>query len=196
MLVTLRDQRCNPIEDIWQGISTVICRNFYLYSITWQPLPLLVSTMTADVTLCTKMQFLAHVTSQTLIYCFSLTFWFPWMTRSEFLLTTTIILSNQVFRIKEKYQLADYKLIQYQILQTYIIRIVWQTVRRITNEILEVRGVTFWYLEDIGENLNIVLFRLQQLHGHLLPWCQRFGGTRNGCTQRWDGSTRCVYKKK
>ena len=65
------------------------------------------------------------------------------MTRSEFLLTTTIILSNQVFRIKERYQLADYKLIQYQILQTYIIRIVWQTVRRITNEILEVRGVTF-----------------------------------------------------
>ena len=106
-----------------------------------------------------------------------------------------IILSNQVFRIKEKYQLADYKLIQYQILQTYIIRIVWQTVRRITNEILEVRGITCWYLEDIGEYLNIVLFCLQQLHGHLLPWCQRFGGTRNGCTQRWDGSTRCVYKK-
>ena len=29
----------------------------------------------------------------------------------------------------------------YQILQTNIIRIVWQTVRRITNEILGVKGV-------------------------------------------------------
>ena len=39
---------------------------------------------------------------------------------------------------KEKYQLGDYKLIQYQILQTNITRTVWQTVRRITNEILGV----------------------------------------------------------
>ena len=30
---------------------------------------------------------------------------------------------------KEKYQLGDYWLTQYQILQTYIIGIVWQTVR-------------------------------------------------------------------
>ena len=43
--------------------------------------------------------------------------------------------------IKEKYQLGDYKLIQYQILQTNIIRTVWQTVRRITNEILGVKGL-------------------------------------------------------
>ena len=40
---------------------------------------------------------------------------------------------------KEKYQLGGYKLIQYQILQTNITRIIWQTVRRITNEILEVK---------------------------------------------------------
>ena len=33
---------------------------------------------------------------------------------------------------KEKYQLGDYKLTQYQILQTNITRTVWQTVRRIT----------------------------------------------------------------
>ena len=39
------------------------------------------------------------------------------------------------------YQLEDYKLILFQILQTNIIRIVWQTVRRITNEIL---GVKEW----------------------------------------------------
>ena len=30
----------------------------------------------------------------------------------------------------EKYQLGDYKLIQYQILQTNVMRAVWQTVRR------------------------------------------------------------------
>ena len=39
----------------------------------------------------------------------------------------------------EKYQLGDYKLIQYQILQTDIMWTVWQTVRRITNEILGVK---------------------------------------------------------
>ena len=40
---------------------------------------------------------------------------------------------------KEKYQPGDYKLIQYQILQTNITRIMWQTVRRITNEILGIK---------------------------------------------------------
>ena len=39
---------------------------------------------------------------------------------------------------KEKYQLEDYYFIQYQILQIDIIRIVWQTVGRISNEILGV----------------------------------------------------------
>ena len=43
---------------------------------------------------------------------------------------------------KEKYQLGDYKLIQYQILQTNITRTVWQTVRRIANEILGVKGLS------------------------------------------------------
>ena len=42
---------------------------------------------------------------------------------------------------KEKYQPGDYKLIQYQILQTNITRIVWQTIRRITNEILGIKGL-------------------------------------------------------
>ena len=42
---------------------------------------------------------------------------------------------------KAKYQLGDYKLTQYQILQTNITRTVWETVRRITNEILEVIGL-------------------------------------------------------
>ena len=43
---------------------------------------------------------------------------------------------------KEKYQLGDHKLIQYRILQTTIIRTVWETVRRITNEILVVKGLS------------------------------------------------------
>ena len=37
---------------------------------------------------------------------------------------------------EEKYQLWDYYLIRYQILQTNIMRIILQTVRRITYEIL------------------------------------------------------------
>ena len=37
---------------------------------------------------------------------------------------------------KVKYQVGDYQLIQYQTLQIDIIRIVCQTVERITNEIL------------------------------------------------------------
>ena len=39
---------------------------------------------------------------------------------------------------KEKYQSWDYQWIQYQILQTNIMKIIWQTVKRITNEILGV----------------------------------------------------------
>ena len=41
----------------------------------------------------------------------------------------------------EKYQLGDYKLIQYQILQTDMTRTVWKTERRITNEILGFKGL-------------------------------------------------------
>ena len=51
------------------------------------------------------------------------------------------ISSSQVMRIKKKYQLGDHKLIQYQILQTNITRTVWQIVRRITDEILGVKGL-------------------------------------------------------
>ena len=49
--------------------------------------------------------------------------------------------SRKVMKIKKKYQLEDCKLIQYIIIQTNIIRTVWQTVRRITNEILGVEGL-------------------------------------------------------
>ena len=43
---------------------------------------------------------------------------------------------------KEKYYLGDCLLIQYQLLQTNIISIVWQRVRRITDKILRVKGLT------------------------------------------------------
>ena len=52
-----------------------------------------------------------------------------------------IISSRLVMRLKKLYQLGDYELIQYQILQTNITITVWETVRRITNEILGVKGL-------------------------------------------------------
>ena len=51
---------------------------------------------------------------------------------------------------KEKYQFEDYKLIQYQILQTNITRTVWKTVRRITNEILGVKGLNKQYHKTVA----------------------------------------------
>ena len=53
---------------------------------------------------------------------------------------------------EEKYQLGDYKLIQHEIIQTNITRTVWQTVRRITNEILGVKGLNAWQTE--GQNCD------------------------------------------
>ena len=58
--------------------------------------------------------------------------------------------SRQMRRIKKKTQLGEFKLIRYQILQIEIISILWQTVRRITNENLGVKGLTalwpFYYI--------------------------------------------------
>ena len=44
---------------------------------------------------------------------------------------------------KEKYKLKDFKLIKDQILRTNIIRIIKQTVRRITNKISGVKGLIY-----------------------------------------------------
>ena len=49
---------------------------------------------------------------------------------------------RQLMRIRKKYKSGDYKLIQYQILQTYIIRIAGQTVRRTANDNLGVKGLS------------------------------------------------------
>ena len=50
---------------------------------------------------------------------------------------------------KEKYQLGDCWLIQLQILQTNITWIVWQIEKRITSEILGVKGLNFLLFEFI-----------------------------------------------
>ena len=65
------------------------------------------------------------------------------MTKTEILLTISIQYQYNIKQTsdenKEKYQLGEYKF-QYQILQTNITRTVWQIVRRITDEILGVKG--------------------------------------------------------
>ena len=60
--------------------------------------------------------------------------------RQNFLLQYQYNIKQTSDENKEKYQLGDYKIIQYQILQTNIQRTVWEIVRRITNEILGVKG--------------------------------------------------------
>ena len=54
---------------------------------------------------------------------------------------------------KEEWRLGDFWLIQYQILQTNIIRIVWQIVRKEIDEILGVKGLTiiFFNIEEFCE---------------------------------------------
>ena len=61
--------------------------------------------------------------------------------RQNFLLQYQYNIKQTSDENKEKYQLGDYKIIQYQILHTNITRTVWEIVRRITNEILRVKGL-------------------------------------------------------
>ena len=63
---------------------------------------------------------------------------------------------------KEKYQLGDYKLIQYQILQTNITRTIQQTERRITNEILGVKGLRKVFLgSSTIKRVSSIIFILE-----------------------------------
>ena len=50
---------------------------------------------------------------------------------------------NTISNRKGKFQQGDHKLVQYQILRTYIFRNVWQTVGRVTNRILRVKGLKY-----------------------------------------------------
>ena len=61
--------------------------------------------------------------------------------RQNFLLQYQYNIKQTSDENKEKYQLGDYKIIQYQILHINITRTVWEIVRRITNEILRVKGL-------------------------------------------------------
>ena len=63
------------------------------------------------------------------------------MSDSERISPHNINIKHRSDKNEVKYQLGDYSLIQYQIPRIYIIAIVWQTVRRITNEIFGVEGL-------------------------------------------------------
>ena len=63
------------------------------------------------------------------------------MTKTKFLLKIRCNNKQTSDKNKEKYSRGDYKLMQYQILQTNITRTTWQTVKRITNDILGVKGL-------------------------------------------------------
>ena len=87
------------------------------------------------------------------------------MTKPEFLhnrispYNINTISSRQVMRIKKKFKLWDY---YNQILQTSILRTVWQKVRRITNEILGVKG---FIAVDLRESFsNIFQSQLHKLY--------------------------------
>ena len=49
---------------------------------------------------------------------------------------------------EEKYQFEDYKMIQYQILQTNITRTVWEIVRRFNNKILGVKQLIIFRIPN------------------------------------------------
>ena len=66
---------------------------------------------------------------------------------------------------KEKYQLGDYKLIQYQILQTNITRTVCQTVRRITNEILGVKGLGNVQHSPLILSIKSLILHIEKMQG-------------------------------
>ena len=65
-----------------------------------------------------------------------LTLLLPWVIKTEFLLMIPIQYQADKWWEQIKYQVGDYQLIQWQVLQTQIIRIVLQTIRRIGSKIL------------------------------------------------------------
>ena len=91
------------------------------------------------------------------------------------------ISSRQVMRLK-KISVRGLYLVQYQIPQTNVTRTVWQTVRRITNEILGVKGLSqqsclvahpaeaylgFCNMKGTSPSLDGILFPSEE--GELLP---------------------------
>ena len=83
----------------------------------------------------------------------------PFRPRQNFSLQYQYNIKQTSDENKEKYQLRDNRLIQNQILQTNITRTVWQTVRRITNEILGVKGLT-----GFKQSFSVLNFQLVNDH--------------------------------
>ena len=76
------------------------------------------------------------------------------------------ISSRQVMRIG-KILIEDYHLIHYQIPQTSFRSTIWQTVRRIVNEILGVKGLTVKVKGSNGEKpLNKLEINIVNKHQH------------------------------
>ena len=85
---------------------------------------------------------------------------------------------------KEKYQFGDNQLIQYQVLWTNIIRVVWLTVRRIINLIWELKG----YLRS-NPDIDLLIKKIWLYCGahkhfkqlNLLSACNVVSGKKVGC---------------
>ena len=82
---------------------------------------------------------------------------------------------------EEKYQLGDYQLIQCQVLRTKIIRIVWQTLERITDEILRAEGLCSRSLLSYQEG---ALIKYRGGGGGLDKSTARFSGESGGGNSR------------
>ena len=60
-------------------------------------------------------------------------------------------------------------MIQYQILRTNTLRVAWQTVRRITNEILKVKGLRLGYkIEILFQNYDFAKDYVTKVLGYCI----------------------------
>ena len=96
---------------------------------------------------------------------------------------TNTISSRQGIGIKRKYPWGDYWLIQYQILQTNIIIVKWQMVRRITNEIIvkvlkESSFVKALLLPKCSRGESSSLWWKATIHSNNLYSVTRLGGNK------------------
>ena len=86
------------------------------------------------------------------------------------------ILGRNVTRIWWKYKVGDYSLIQNQILRINITRVTWQTVRRITNEILGMRGLPPPPLNTCGCQVCLQCSSQESIKSQLLVVYRRLEG--------------------
>ena len=91
------------------------------------------------------------------------------MTKTEFLLTISIQYQAKRDENKENYQLGDYWLNQYQILQTNTTRTIWQIVRRISREIIGVKGLSGVLVRRVLLSLIICWIAINPLDSIIHP---------------------------